>query len=67
MVSSERVVPAQGTILNNKASQPMKLTENYEMEMETTKLDNRLARFGPESKGLDAGRTRDEQLTPAAP
>lgn len=40
MVSSERVAPAQGTMLINKASQPMKVTENYEMEMGNTKLDN---------------------------
>ena len=40
MVSSERVAPAQGTLLDNKASQPVKLTENHEMEMGNTKLDN---------------------------
>jgi hypothetical protein len=36
MVSSERVAPAQETMLRNKASLPMKLAENDEVEMGNT-------------------------------
>ena len=46
MASGGRVAPAQETMLRNKASLPMKLAENYEMEMGNTKLDSWLAWMG---------------------
>ena len=44
MVSTESVAPAQEIMLRNKASLPIKLAENYEMEVGNTMLDNRLVR-----------------------